>query len=129
MSPDDWDLLRKETPWTPDEARGVRSILAAAIEGALSIAGLPAAPLPGQYAAAVIAILVAPCNRIVAAMKTPDTFDALGASGLVQEVKIRPMEREQMIALVMAYSGGFGGEPMPRVDDTVGEYMRKENAA
>jgi hypothetical protein len=122
----DWDLLRQDDYWTPEQARAVRSILAEVVEICLTVAGMPPTALPGQYVAATIAILVAPQNRIVAAMKAPDTFDALAASGLNQESEIIPMEREQMISLVMAYSGGFGGEPMPVLDETVIEMVQKE---
>jgi len=126
---DDWRLLTQEEHWNPDEARRVRSILASVIEVALTIAGMPALPLPGQYAAAVISLVVAPANRIVACVKVPDTFDAVAASGLHQEFEIKRMAPEQMIALVVAYSGGLGGEPpLERLPVEVSEMMKKESA-
>jgi len=126
---DDWRLLTQDEHWNPDEARRIRSILASVIEVSLTISGMPAVPLPGQYAAAVIAIVVAPANRIVACMKVPDTFDAVSASGLHQEFEIRRMKPEQMIALVLAYSGGLGGEPpMERLPVEIKEMMKKESA-
>lgn len=121
----DWELLTQETPWTPEQARQIRSVLAGIIEVCMTIAGLPPVPLPGQYAAAVIAIVVAPANRFLAAQKVPDTFDAVAASGLEGKVDINPMKAEQMFGLVMAYSGGFGGEPLPRLNADVNE-MRKQ---
>lgn len=123
----DWRLLTSDSHWTPDEARRIRAILATVIEVALTIAGMPAVPLPGQYAAAVIASVVSPANRIVACMKVPDTFDAVAASGLHQEFEIRRMLPEQMISLVLAYSGGLGGEPpADRISADVVEVMKKE---
>lgn len=125
----DWDLLTREDHWSADDGRKIRSILAQVIEVSLTIAGMPAVPLPGQYAAAVIACVVAPSNRIVACMKVPDTFDAVAASGLMGTFEVRPMKREQMIGLVVAYSGGLGGEPAAeRLPVDVSEIMKKESA-
>ena len=107
----DWDLLTQEEPWTPEQVRQIRSILASIIEVCMTIAGLPPLPLPGQYAAAVIAIVVAPANRFLAAQKVPDTFDAVAASGLEGVIDIKPVKPETMFGLVLAYSGGYGGEP------------------
>jgi len=125
----DWRLLTREEHWTPDEARRIRSILASVVEVSLTIAGMPAVPLPGHYVAAVIAIVVAPANRLVACTKVPDTFDAVLASGLQQEFEVRPMRFEQLIALVLAYSGGMGGEPpVERLPVEVAQMMKKESA-
>lgn len=123
----DWDLLTQEAPWTPEQSRQVRGVLASIIEVCMTIAGMPAVPLPGQYAAAVIAIVVAPANRFVAAEKVPDTFDAAAASGLEGSMKVEKMGRETMFGLVMAYSGGFGGEPMRRLPSEVNEMRKKGN--
>lgn len=127
ISQTDWELLTQAAPWTPEEARSVRSILASIIEVCMTISGLPPVPLPGQYAAAVIAIVVGPANRFLAAQKVPDTFDAAAASGLEGAMEIKPMKAEQMFSLVLAYSGGFGGEPLPRVVAEVNELRKKAN--
>jgi len=125
----DWRLLTQEEHWNPDDARRIRSILASVIEVSLTIAGMPAVPLPAQYAAAVIAIVVAPANRVVACMKVPETFDAVSASGLFENFEVRRAKPEQMIALVVAYSGGLGGEPpVDRLPVEVKEMMKKESA-
>lgn len=123
----DWRLLTQDRHWTPDESRRVRSILASVIEVALTIAGMPAVPLPGQYAAAVIAIVVSPANRFVACTKVPETFDAVAASGLFESFELRAMRPEQLMSLVLAYSGGLGGEPaMQRLPPDVAQIMSKE---
>lgn len=101
-----WNLLVQSEPWSPAERRQVRTILAEAINLTLEIAGMPSEPLPGQYAAAVIAVLVAPCNRIVAAHRAPNTYDAISASGLLGEVEVKEMTATQMVSLVMVYSSG-----------------------
>lgn len=111
ISQADWDLLTKKEHWTSDEARSVNSILSAVMDVSLTIANLPAQSLPGQYVAAVIACLVSPANRLVASYKTPDSYDGIAATGISEPFEVREMKREQMVALVMAYSGGFGGEP------------------
>jgi hypothetical protein len=106
-----WDLLTQKEYWTPDQSRGIRSVLANVIEVSMTIAGLPAIPLPGQYVAALISEVVSPCNYLVAAIKAPDTFDATDATGLMKEVEIRTMEPQQMMALVIAYAGDYTREP------------------
>jgi hypothetical protein len=106
-----WEMLTQKEYWSPDQARSVRSVLANAIEVSMTIAGMPAIPLPGQYAAALIAEVVAPCNWAIAANKCPDTFDAADASGLIGTSEVKPMEYQQILSLVMAYAGGFGDEP------------------
>lgn len=124
----DWHLLTREEHWTPAESRQIRSILANVVEVALTIAGMPAVPLPGQYVAAVIAICVAPANRMVACSKVPETFDAVAASGLHSDFEIKPMKVEQMMSLVLAYSGGIGGEPpVNRLQPEVVQLMQKES--
>jgi hypothetical protein len=124
----DWSLLTQKEHWTPEESRMIRSILASVMEVCLTIAGMPAVPLPGQYAAATIAIIVAPANRFVACLKVPATFDAAAASGLMETVEIKEMKPEQIIALMMAYSGGLGGEPqMEALPEEVKEYAKKES--
>ena len=107
-----WELLTAREYWTPDEARAIRSILANVVEVSMTIAGMPAIPLPGQYVAALIAEVVAPCNWMLAAVRAPDTFNAMDASGLMQETEIKPMEYQQMMSLIMAYGGDFTGQPM-----------------
>jgi len=125
----DWDLLTQNEHWTVEQTRRVRGVLAACIEVCMTIAGMPAVPLPGQYAAAVIAIVVAPANRMLACMRVPETFDAVAASGLQGTFEIRPMRPEQIMSLVMAYSGGIGAEPpMQRLPKAVVEVMKKEQS-
>lgn len=123
----DWKLVTQEEHWTMEQMRASRAVIASVVEVALTVCGMPPVPLPAQYVAAVIAIVVAPANRMVAAMKAPDTFDAFAASGLQETVEVKPATREQMMALVVAYSGGFGGEPMPRLNSEVVELTRKAN--
>jgi len=106
FSAEEWELLTKVEPWTAEERRGVRSVLAEAVNVTMAIAGLPAEPLPGQYVAAVISTLIHPVNRHVAAIRAPETYDAVAASGLVGSSEIVPMTPQQMVGLVMAYSGG-----------------------
>jgi hypothetical protein len=123
---EDMELLTQPEHWSPNEALRVRGILAQCIEVAMTISGMPAVPLPAQYAAAVIATVVSPANRMVACTKVPETFDVEAASGLLSEFEVKPAPREQMMALVMAYSGGFGGEPpMQRLPKEVREAKKK----
>lgn len=111
ISQGDWDLLTLPRPWTADERRQVRSILAECLSISMHIAGLPAMAMPGQFAAALIVHVVHPCNRLVAATRAPDTYDGELATGLRGPVEVSPMRIEQMLALVIAYSGEITGEP------------------
>jgi hypothetical protein len=108
-----WELITQEEYWTSDQARAVRSILANVVEVSMTIAGIPPTQLPGQYVAAVIATVVAPCNYMVASIKAPDTFDALDTSGVMAMVpeQPKPMTAQQIMSLVIAYAGGYKGEP------------------
>ena len=125
-----WRLLTQDEYWTPDQARAIRSILANVVEISMTIAGMPPVPLPGQYVAAVIAEVVSPCNRMVACVKAPDTFDASMASGFMGAPEVEDMTPHQLMALVIAYSGGFGEEPPAgRLPAEVVEAVSKENRA
>lgn len=127
ISQPDWELLTQDEFWTPEQYRGVRSLLANIVEVSMTVAGLPSVPLPGQYVAAVIAICVSPCNRIMAAQKAPETFDAVAAAGITETFQVRPMPKEQMLSLVMLYSGGYGGEPaLQRLPQEVVQLAKKE---
>ncbi len=106
-----WELLTQKEYWSPDQARQIRAILASTLEVSLTIAGMPAIPLPGQYVAAVIAEIVSPSNRMLACTKAPDTFDAAAASGIMETHQIKPMPFQQLMGLTLAYSGGYAGEP------------------
>ena len=123
-----WRLLTQREYWTPDQARAIRSILANAIEVSMTIAGMPPVPMPGQYAAALIAEVVAPCNRMLACVKAPDTFDASMASGFMGKSEVEDMTPQQLMALVLAYSGGFADEPPSgRLPAEVVEAVSAEN--
>ena len=98
----------------------------------MTLAGMPAAPLPAHYVAAVVVKLVAPCNRLVAAQRTPEAYDAMSASGHKQSIAIEMVPQETMISLVMAYSSGvIDGVTTPlygeRADDE--EKIAKAEAA
>ena len=123
-----WELLTQREYWTPDQSRAIRSVLANVIEVSMTISGMPAIPLPGQYVAALIAEVVAPCNYMVAAVKAPDTYDAMDASGLLGTSEVKTMEWQQLAALVLAYAGGYGDEPADYMLPTeVTEQVKKAN--
>lgn len=123
-----WDLLTSDEYWSADEARQMRSILASVCEVSMTIAGMPAIPLPGHYVAALIAEVVAPANRMLACTKAPDTFDADLASGVLGTHQVQDMSVQQLMALVLAYSGGYPGEPAPhKLPQEVSETMKRES--
>ena len=106
----------------------MKSVLSEAVNITMTLAGLPAEPLPGQYVAAVIATLVAPCNRLVAAQRAPETYDAVSASGLVESAEVLPMPPTQMVALVMAYSSGQIDDLRPRWNDLFQDEVLRTDA-
>ena len=123
-----WEILTQREYWSPDQTRQIRAILANAVEVSMTISGMPAIPLPGQYVAAFIAHVVAPANRLLACTKAPDTFDADAASGILMTHEIKDMSVQQLMALTMAYSGGFTGEPPEhRLPEEVRETMKIAN--
>lgn len=123
-----WKLLTQNEYWSPDVARQMRSIIASICEVSMTIAGMPAIPLPGHYVAALIAEVVAPVNRLLACTKAPDTFDAQIASGLQETHQVKDMSVQQLMALVIAYSGGVGAEPPAhRLPKEIATQMKKEN--
>ena len=111
FSKTEWDLLCQDEMWTPTDRRQVRAILAEAVNATLTAAGLPAVPLPAQYVACVIVQLVAPCNRLVAATRAPETYDAVQASGLSGPVVIEMVDPKTMVSLVMAYTSQVVVDP------------------
>ena len=124
-----WEVLTQREYWSPDQTRQIRAILANVLEVAMTISGMPAIPLPGQYCAAVIAHIVAPANRLLACTKAPDTFDADAASGLLGTHEVKDMSVQQLMSLVMAYSGGYTGEPEShRLPADVRQTMQVANA-
>lgn len=121
LTAEEWRIATSKDLWSPNERRQVRSVLGEIIQISVTIAGLPPVPLPGQYIAAVICSVVSPCNRMVAAVRAPESYDAVDASGLSGSVEIEPMAVEQMISLVLAYSGGLRGyEPSPVLPVEIG---------
>lgn len=118
----EWSLLTQKEIWSPSQMRSVNSILAEALGIVLTMSGLPAVPLPGNYVAALICKLVAPCNRLQAAIRAPRSFDAVTASGLTGPIQIHDTSRETMIALVTAYSSG---QFLPSYDETFDRQVRE----
>lgn len=123
-----WDLLTQDEYWSPDQTRQIRSILANVIEVSMTIAGMPAIPLPGQYTAALISEIVAPANRLLACTKAPDTFDAEAASGMMETSTVKDMGIQQLMSIVIAYSGDYTKEPAAHVlPAEIKQHMKKEN--
>lgn len=109
FSKEDWDLLVQAECWNNSERMKVASVLGNAVSITLRVAGLPAVALPGAFVAAVICKLCAPCNRLVAAMMAPESFDAMSAVGLTGESKDIITSKNQMLALVVYFSSAQFG--------------------
>jgi len=121
----EWDLLVQNDPWNVEQRRQAKSTLSECLQISLTLAGLPAMALPGQYVAACIVEIVSPVNRLVAAAKAPEAYDAVMASGLeTEESEIRPISPEQMISMVIAFSGFADAQPADQLDDNLQEHRR-----
>lgn len=123
FSQEEWDLLTEKKCWTPQQRQQISGVIAAAVSITLTIAGLPATRMPGAFVAAIICKLVEPCNRPVAAMHAPASFDALSAVGLTREVEIIQTPPEQMMALVLHFSSR---EFQKLINVTVDEFIEEE---
>lgn len=122
-----WDLLTSSEYWTAEESRQIRPIIQAVAEASMTIASMPALPLPGHYLAALIAHVVKPVNQLIACTKVPETYDAITAAGLDKETELQTMTYQQMTGLVMAYSGGYVGEPAKgRLPKDLKQIVQKE---
>lgn len=106
---EEWDLLTSTTCWSKPEQMKIPSIISSAISITLRTAGLPPVPLPGAYVAAVICKLVAPCNRLIAAASSPESFDIMSAVGVTGESLKVMTTKEQMYALVVYFSSAQFG--------------------
>lgn len=106
---EEWELLTQPECWTNAQQMKVPSIISAAVSITLRVAGLPPVPLPGAFVAATICKLVAPCNRLIAAASSPESFDALSASGITGEPVEIITTKSQMYALVVYFSSAQFG--------------------
>lgn len=106
---EEWLLLTTEECWTKSEQMKIPSIVANCVSITLRTAGLPPVPLPGAYVAAVICKLIAPCNRLVAAASSPESFDVMSAAGITGEPVQVITTKEQMYALVVYFSSAEFG--------------------
>lgn len=118
-----WDLLTQGEHWNAEERRQVGGILTTVLTVGLTIAGLPERTMPGQFAAGLVAKIVAPANWAVACFRLPETFDARAAAGVDGASVIKPMSYEQILGLVLY----IAGEGVPRVQDD--PEMERERAA
>ena len=131
FSKPEWDLLTQKEYWNAEQARGVSAILAEAASISLRLAGIPAVPLPGQYVAALICKLVAPANRLTAAIRAPRTFEAENAAGVTGPVAVKETTPEQMMSLVLYFSSTQAADIPeqgvdPRVVEAVLEQIKKQ---
>ena len=104
LTEDNWDLLRQDDLWDADQAADARSVVTEAINACLTVAGIPAGVMPGQYVAVCIYRLVRPCNWMAACHRVPETYNAVQASGVAVSSEIVPMDVKQLIALVLEYA-------------------------
>jgi len=117
ISQENWELLTQKEPWTPEQNMQSPGIISEVCQVCLTIAGLPANSLPGQYVAAVIAVNVQAPNILAAASRAPQAYDAVAASGLQAESEVRDMSREQMQSLVLAYFADYWNQPPSELMD------------
>lgn len=100
LSKSQWELATQREKWTESEAIASVSALQALLAQVMTASGLPPMQMPAAYVAGMICMLVAPCNRMVAATNAPRAFDVEAASGLHREIEIKETPREHMVAMV-----------------------------
>lgn len=119
---DEWDLLTTRTCWTKSEQQRMPNIINSAVSITLRTAGLPSVPLPGAYVAAVICKLIAPCNRLLAAASSPESYDVMSASGIQGTSTKVITTKEQMYALVVVFSSAeFGALSSWRMNEEIAQ--------
>ena len=116
-------VLRKNTLWNADDRMRAEGALSELLNVCNHRAGLPQIELPAEFIACMIARIVSPVNRVVAAQKAPRGYKGILATGLHSEPLIEDVEPETMIALVIAFSGGY---EVPEKYDSVEETMMKQ---
>ena len=104
ITKDNWKTLRQDEMWTAEQAADARSIITEVINASLTVAGIPAGSMPGQYVAVVIYRLVKPCNWLTACHRVPETYNSVQASGVSVSSEIVPMDVRQIMALVLEYA-------------------------
>lgn len=116
FSDHDWRLLTQAQPWSGADRRKMPAIISEAFRASFSLAQLPPAPLPVQYAAAVLVKLVHPCNLRVAIHCCPDTHDVLKAinGGLQKDQAPDPASKTELEGYCLQYLSGYvTGFPKP----------------
>ena len=111
ISEADWNVLRQKEPWSPVDRRKMKGVLAEIVQITFTISGLPAARIPAEYIAAVVSVVVAPTNCLIAAQEAPLGFDTAKATGLFGPSVVEDVTREKMSALILAYVGGHRSGP------------------
>ena len=104
ITKDNWKSLRQDEIWTAEQAADARSFITEVINASLTVAGIPAGSMPGQYVAVVIYRLVKPSNWLTACHRVPETYNAVQASGVAVSSEIVPMDVRQIMALVLEYA-------------------------
>ena len=107
----DWEVLRCKTFWTPRQVEVARVAIDKLLAHALTASGLPAIPLPAEYVAACIAVVIPAANWMAAAQAARAGLDG---SMLVQSNGDATQQRElvsseRLFALILAYSGEVEG--------------------
>ena len=116
-------MIRQHKLWNADERMQVDGILNEILNVSLNRAGLPQMELPAELIACMICKIVAPCNRLVAAVKAPAGYKGIKATGLTEEPVIESVDPQTMFAMVIAFSGGY---EVPARTETVEEVLMKQ---
>ena len=114
ISEKEWTALTNPNMWFPEHYRVVKTALNEAVTASMALAMIPPMRMPGEFVAAVIASVVAPCNRLIACTQAPETFNGKQAAGVSDREDIEPMTVEQLMGLVQIYSGDSKSTPQPR---------------
>ena len=104
ISPVDWQRLTGDELWLPAVKNDMDATLRQIVFGAIDLMSLPRPTVPAEWAAAVITILVAPSNWMVASTlwaQSPATIDLIDGDENVGN--IAPIGQSRMFALCVRY--------------------------
>lgn len=102
-------LVNGNQAWRRDQLNNVMRTLNALIFGTLEVMAIPKIVVPAEYVAAIVATLVAPCNRMTACVwLSQERQTGVGALELSargeQSATLQPASASQLFALVLELS-------------------------
>ena len=129
ISPQDWEILKSKSYWTPAQAREARTSIDKLINASLTLANVPPQPLSAEYIAAVMARVIAPCNWLVASNSGVQGLDGKQLASITgDDYPARKwVSPERLHHLILVFSMNFDVLPkQPTEEDQMIQEAMKE---